>query len=77
MFEATGPGGRIRVYEGCNGFYIEQMRTGEVRGMGDGVDMFFYPHTYNAIPVGTPDFYAALTHEVKHDPDLELAYFPE
>ena len=40
LFAHTSKDGRVRVIEFGSAYYIELLATGEVRAMGDGVDMY-------------------------------------
>jgi hypothetical protein len=68
---------QIRVYETSSDYQIEDMRTGESRGMSDGVDMFFDDRE-RALGPGSFEFYEAMAREVADNAaELREAYFGE
>ena len=68
---------RIHVYETSSDFQVEDIDTGESRGMGDGVDMFHDRRDHSLWP-GTREFNEAMAWQVEHDAaELREAYFGE
>jgi hypothetical protein len=69
----------IEVYETFHDFQIKDMRTGECRGMGDGVDMFGGDPDDpdgQAVMVGTDEFYRLMGQMVESEgATLREAYF--
>jgi len=66
---------RIRVYETSSDFQIEDLDTGESRGMGDGADMF-HDRRDRALWPGTREFNEAMANEVERSGgELREAYF--
>lgn len=77
-FKYVSPCGRIEIYEAASGFYIELRITGEIRPIGDGVDMFLNEDGSSIYP-GTPEFYENLKQMADSDyqvNELLQAYFP-
>ena len=71
----TNEDARIAVRETFNGFDIEDLDTGVVRGMGDGVDMFTDRRDRSLWP-GTREFNEAMRREVEGNAgELREAYF--
>ncbi len=70
-FEYTTKSGRLTVVEGGDGFYVTANASGETRGLGDGVDMFF-DQEENPIYVGTPEFYEVLRQDVERSEAIYL-----
>ena len=71
----VNPDAEIHVYETSSGYEIEDLRTGEERGMGDGVDMYSDASGRSLRP-GTRAFNAAMEEDVAKDAwQLREAYF--
>lgn len=66
----------VRVYEAQNGFYVEHLFTGAVRGCGDMVGQYTDEGSSESLAVGTADFYYALANDVLyHEAQWVEAYF--
>jgi len=68
---------RFSVYEACNGYYLEDLVTGRVACLGDGVGIDFGRTEDHVVTCGMPGFTEAWTEEVNTyvDEMLEACFY--